>query len=125
VGVGAERFARDIQVTRVETPRTALKGTSLVVNVVVTQTGTAIDRAIEVEAQRPHRQHDQITLPADGESADRARPVHGVDAGRRAVFKFGCRRSANEQCADNTREALIEVQRSEREDPLLRRRAAP
>src|SRR5206468_6928515 len=39
IGVGAERFARDIQVTRVETPRTALKGTSLVVNVVVTQTG--------------------------------------------------------------------------------------
>ena len=35
VGVGQERFARDIQLTRVETPRTALKGTALVVNVVV------------------------------------------------------------------------------------------
>jgi hypothetical protein len=41
VGVGQERFSRDIQVTRVEAPRTVLKGTSLVVNVVVSQTGFA------------------------------------------------------------------------------------
>src|SRR5438034_4059174 len=31
VGVGQERFARDIQVTRVETPRAVLKGAALVV----------------------------------------------------------------------------------------------
>ena len=41
VGVGQDRFAKDIQVTRVETPRTALKGTALVVDVVVSQTGYA------------------------------------------------------------------------------------
>src|SRR5882672_11667242 len=39
VGLGQERFAKDIQVTRVETPRVVLKGSSLVVDVVVTQTG--------------------------------------------------------------------------------------
>src|SRR3954469_20394431 len=39
VGLGQERFAKDIQVTRVETPRTALKGTQLVVDVVLSQTG--------------------------------------------------------------------------------------
>ncbi len=41
VGVGQDHFARDIQVTRVETPRTTLKGTSLAVDVVVSQTGYA------------------------------------------------------------------------------------
>src|SRR5437016_1050627 len=39
VGLGQEHFARDVQVTRVETPRSVLKGTSLVVDVVLTQTG--------------------------------------------------------------------------------------
>src|SRR4029453_17860128 len=41
VGIGQEKFARDVQITRVETPRSALKGTSLVVNVVLTQSGYA------------------------------------------------------------------------------------
>ena len=35
VGVGEERFAHDVQVTRVETPRSVLKGTALVVDVVL------------------------------------------------------------------------------------------
>src|SRR6185295_1686125 len=41
VGVGQERFAQDVQVTRVETPRSTLKGTSLAVDVVISQTGYA------------------------------------------------------------------------------------
>src|SRR5206468_6943918 len=35
VGVGQERFAHDVQVTRVETPRSVLKGTALIVDVVL------------------------------------------------------------------------------------------
>jgi hypothetical protein len=38
VGVGRERLARDVQIDRVSAPRTALKGTSLMIDVVVTQT---------------------------------------------------------------------------------------
>ena len=41
VGVGQETLAHDIQIGRVSTPRTALKGTSLLVDAVVTQTGYA------------------------------------------------------------------------------------
>ena len=41
VGVGQERSRSDVQVDASSTPRTALKGTSLVVDVVVTQTGYA------------------------------------------------------------------------------------
>src|SRR5947207_2359833 len=69
VGVGAERFARDIQVTRVETPRTALKGTSLVVNVVVTQTGFGGSTVpIEVEDNGHIVSTQPVTMPPDGES---------------------------------------------------------
>jgi hypothetical protein len=39
VGVGKDRLTRDVQVTRVETPRQALKGAALVLDVVVTQVG--------------------------------------------------------------------------------------
>ena len=41
VGVGQETLDRDIQIGRVSTPRTALKGTTLMVDVVSQQTGYA------------------------------------------------------------------------------------
>jgi hypothetical protein len=41
IGVGRERLTRDVQITRAETPRRALKGTSLVIDVVITQIGYA------------------------------------------------------------------------------------
>src|SRR5436190_16119947 len=41
VGVGKETLTKDIQVGRVSTPRVALKGTSLLVDAVLTQTGYA------------------------------------------------------------------------------------
>ena len=41
VGVGKDTLTKDIQVGRVSTPRTALKGTSLLVDAVLTQTGYA------------------------------------------------------------------------------------
>src|SRR6266576_536153 len=41
VGLGQERFTRDIQISRVETPRSVLKGSSLAVDVVISQTGYA------------------------------------------------------------------------------------
>ena len=37
VGVGREQLSRDVQVTRVDLPRRVLKGTSLVVDVVITR----------------------------------------------------------------------------------------
>ncbi|PYR59004.1 MAG: hypothetical protein DMF91_15875 [Acidobacteria bacterium] len=118
VGVGAERFARDIQVTRVETPRTALKGTSLVVNVVVTQTGYGGSTVpIEVEDNGHIVSTEQVTLPPDGESATVRVRFTASDAGPR-VFKFRVPPQPNEQVVqNNTREALIEV--SDRKEKIL------
>src|SRR5204862_1617465 len=88
VGIGAERFARDIQVTRVETPRTVLKGTSLVVNVVVTQTGYAGETVpLEIEDNGHLVSRHEITIPPDGESATVRARFKASDAGPR-VFRF-------------------------------------
>jgi uncharacterized membrane protein len=110
VGVGQERFARDVQVTRVETPRTVLKGTSLVVNVVLTQTGFAGAKVpLNVEDEGRIVGTQEVTLPPDGESTTVRVSFTAPDAGARA-FRFSVPLQANEQVAqNNAREALIEV----------------
>src|SRR3954447_567751 len=107
VGVGQEHFAHDVQVTRVETPRTALKGTSLVVNVVLTQTGYAgakIPLNVEDEGRIVGTQ--EVTLPPDGESATVRISFTASDAGARS-YRFKVPVQANEQVVqNNSREAL-------------------
>jgi uncharacterized membrane protein len=118
VGVGQERFARDIQVTRVETPRAVLKGTSLVVNVVLTQTGYSgakVPLTVEDEGRIVGTQ--EVTLPPDGESATVRVRFTASDAGPR-VFRFAVPTQANEQVTqNNARSALIEV--SDRHEKIL------
>jgi hypothetical protein len=70
IGLGQEQFERDIQVTRVETPRAALKGTALVVDVVLSQTGyggQTVPLTVEDDGRIVSTQ--EVKLPADGESA--------------------------------------------------------
>ena len=75
VGVGRDRLARDVQVDRVSTPRTALKGTSLVTDAVITQTGYAGETvSLEVDRRRAHRRI------AGGEAAGRRRAGRGPRA---------------------------------------------
>src|SRR2546428_1176569 len=110
VGVGQERFAKDVQVTRVETPRTALKGTSLVVNVVLTQNGYAgatVPLNVEDEGRIVGTQ--DVTLPPDGESTTVRVRFTATDAGPR-TFRFHVPTQPNEQVTqNNAREALVEV----------------
>ena len=118
VGVGQERFARDIQVTRVETPRSALKGTSLVVNVALTQTGYAgktVPLSVEDEGRIVGTQ--EVTLPADGESTTVRVRFTTADPGPRS-FRFKIPAQADEQVTqNNSRDALIEV--SDRREKIL------
>ena len=86
VGVGQEQFAKDIQVTRVETPRSVLKGTALVVDVVLSQTGyggQTVPLSVEDDGRIVSTQ--EVTLPADGESATVHGALHRVRAGARAL----------------------------------------
>src|SRR3954452_2273227 len=88
VGVGQERFARDIQITRVETPRSVLKGTSLAVDVVVSQTGYGGRTVpLNVEDQGRIVTTQQITLPPDGQSLTARVHFTANEAGAR-LFRF-------------------------------------
>ena len=111
VGVGQERFARDIQVTRVETPRAVLKGTALVVDVVLSQTGyggQTVPLSVEDDGRIVSTQ--EVTLPADGESATVKVRFTAVGSRARACSGSRCRAQAGEQVTqNNARDALIEV----------------
>ena len=110
VGVGQEHFARDIQITRVETPRSTLKGTTLAVDVVVSQSGYSgqtVPLRVEDEG-RIVNSHD-VVMPSDGESTTVRVTFTAADAGPR-LFRFRIEAQPNEQVTqNNSRDALVEV----------------
>jgi hypothetical protein len=110
VGVGKDRLSRDVQVTRVETPRQVLKGASLVVDVVVTQTGYAGAKVpIVVEEEGRIISTQQITLPGDGESQTVKVRFKTADEGARS-FRFKIPVQTGEEVEpNNQRDALIDV----------------
>ena len=118
VGVGQERFARDVQVTRVETPRAVLKGTALVVDVVLSQTGyggKSVPLTIEDDGRIVSTQ--EVTLPPDGESATVKVRFTANEAGAR-LFRFKVPTQADEQVTQNNgRDALIQV--NDRREKIL------
>lgn len=110
VGVGQDHFERDIQITRVETPRSTLKGTSLAVDVVVSQTGYAGSSvALQVEDEGRIVSSQDVTLPPDGQSATVRVSFTATDAGAR-LFRFRIQPQEGEQVTqNNTRDAMVEV----------------
>ncbi|MDO8794740.1 MAG: glutamine amidotransferase [Vicinamibacterales bacterium] len=110
VGLGQEHFSKDIQVTRVETPRAVLKGTSLVVDVMLSQTGyRGQSVTLNVEDEGRIAASQTATLPADGESSTVRVRFTAADAGTR-LFRFKIAPQEGEQVAENNvRDALIEV----------------
>jgi uncharacterized membrane protein len=110
VGLGEERFSKDIQVTRVETPRAVLKGTSLVVDVMLSQTGySGQSVTLNVEDEGHIAASQSVTLPADGESSTVRVRFTAADPGTR-LFRFKIAPQPGEQVTENNvRDALIEV----------------
>src|SRR5919202_4116161 len=69
VGVGSERFARDIEVRRVEAPRSVLRGTALVLDVLLAQRGFGGRRVpLVVEDAGRIVSSQEVTLPDDGDA---------------------------------------------------------
>ena len=110
VGLGQEHLSKDIQVTRVETPRAVLKGTALVVDVMLSQTGySGQSVALNVEDEGHIAASQTVTLPADGESSTVRVRFTAADAGTR-LFRFKIAPQEGEQVSENNvRDALIEV----------------
>ena len=90
----AARLPRDIQIDRVSTPRTVLKNASLLLDVIVRQTGYGGKTVtVDVEDEGQIVGSEKVQLPADGSPATvriRAKassrgaavPVQGRSAGR-------------------------------------------
>ena len=118
VGVGRDQLARDVQIDRVSTPRTALQGTSLVIAAVVTQTGYAGETvSLDVENEGRIVGSQELKLPMDGEPAAVRVRFTAADAGAR-VFTFRIAPRPGELVTQNNqREALIDV--SDRREKIL------
>ena len=110
VGVGKDRLERDVQVDRVATPRQALKGTSLLIDVVLRQTGYAGETvSLDVEDQGRIVGTQQVKLPADGEPTSVRVRVMAADAGPR-VFTFRVPpRNGEVITQNNKRDALVNI----------------
>lgn len=110
VGLGRESFARDVQIGRVDPPVTVLKGTTLVADLVVAQTGYAgrtVPLVVEDEGQQLASQ--DVTLPADGEPATVRVRFTLAETGPR-VLHFRMPVLDGEQVTQNNqRDALVTV----------------
>ena len=110
IGVGAPRFEKDIEITRVEVPHTALRGTALVANVVVAQRGFA-GRKVQLLAEDGGRivASQEVTLRGDGEESPVRMRVVTSETGPRQL-RFRIARAPDELIADNNaRNALVTV----------------
>ena len=110
IGVGAPRFERDIEITRVEVPHTALRGTALVANVVVAQRGFA-GRKVKLLAEDAGRivASQEMTLHGDGEESPVRLRVVTQETGPRQL-RFRIAREEGELIAENNaRDALVTV----------------
>ena len=118
VGVGRERFTKDIEVSRVEAPRSVLKGASLVVDVMVAQrgyTGEKVQLIVEDGGQIVSTQ--SVTLSGDGEAIPIRVRVPTKESGAR-VLTFRIPPQPGEMVAqNNTQQAIVNV--SDRREKIL------
>lgn len=113
VGVGSAKLPRDIQIDRVSTPHSVLKNASLLVDVVITQTGYAGSTVtLDVEDEGRIVGSQQVQLPADGSPATVRVRATAAETGPR-VFRFRVSPQPGELVTqNNAREALIDVRDS-------------
>jgi uncharacterized membrane protein len=118
IGVGSERLPRDLQVDKVTTPRSVLKDASLLLDVVVRETGYAGQTVtVDVEDEGRIVGSEKVQLPADGSPATVRVRATAAEAGPR-LFKFRVAPQQGELVTQNNeRQALINV-RDEREKIL-------
>jgi uncharacterized membrane protein len=110
VGLGRERYDKDIELSRVSTPRQVLKGASLVVDLLVSQSGYAGEKVnVVVEDEGSIVGSQEVELPGDGEpvpvrvhfTADQAGP-------RRFTFRVPAQ-EGELVLENNEQDALIDV----------------
>ena len=118
IGVGEETLSKDIQVGRVATPKTALKGTTLMVDVVLSQSGFDGQKVtLDVEDEGTLVSTQQVSLPDAGAPASIPVRFTVNEAGPR-VLRFRVSPQQGELVTENNaREALIDVR--DRKEKIL------
>lgn len=110
IGVGSDKLPRDVQIDRVSTPRTVLKDASLLLDVVVTNTGYA-GRTVTVDVEDDGRiiGSQKVQLPSDGSPASVRVRATAAESGPR-LFKFKVAAQEGELVTqNNVRESLTDV----------------
>ena len=118
VGIGAERFDRDIEVDRVELPRQVLVGSAFIATIVIRQRGYGGERVpLLVEDEGRVIAREEVELPPDGAASPVRVAVTVRDPGARTL-RFHVPLQSREQVSQNNdRRALVEV-RKKREKVL-------
>ncbi len=111
VGLGREEFERDIQLSRVATPRRVLRGAALAVELVVTHRGYRGETvAVQIEDEGRIVATQDVELPADGEPQAVRMRFTAAEAGPR-LFSFRVAPQPGEMVTQNNlRQALIVVE---------------
>jgi uncharacterized membrane protein len=111
VGLGRERFTRDIEITRVEAPRTVLEGSALVVDVTMSQRGFDGEKVVlSVEDDGRIVSSREVELSGEAEATTVRVHFTASDPGAR-VFRFRVANEPGEMVSQNNqREQLIQVE---------------
>ena len=112
VGIGAERFANDIEIERVELPRQVLQGSSFMATALVRQrghNGGKVPLVVEDDGKTIARQ--EVELPSDGAASPVRIAVTVREPGARSL-RFSIPLQTGEQVAQNNeRQALLDVRK--------------
>ena len=118
VGLGRERFDKDIEIRRVETSRTALKGSAIVADVLVRQRGYGGQKVpLVVEDDGRVVATQDVKLPDDGDLAPVRVHVALNDPGPRTLT-FRVAVQQGEQVTQNNAQRALVVVRDRREKLL-------
>jgi len=117
VGLGRERFDRDLEVSRVEVPRSVLEGTTLAADVRLTHRGLAGEKVQLVVEDGGRVVHtEDVELPAVGEIGVRVHATASEPGPR--VFTFRVVPLEGEQVVENNRRDVL-VRVADREEKIL------
>ena len=109
IGMGSERIAPDVEVRRVEVPRAALEGTTIVADVIVSHAGLA-GRTVRLDVEDEGRivGTRDLTLGPDGEEAVQLQFTL-EESGPRAIRFFVDPQEGEALTGNNERQVLVEV----------------
>jgi hypothetical protein len=118
VGIGRDRFDKDIEIRRVEAARTALKGSAIVADVLVRQRGYGGQKVpLVVEDDGRVIASEEVALPGDGDLAPvRVHVVLNDPGARTLTFRIAAQ--AGEQVTQNNAQQALVVVRDRREKIL-------